>query len=344
MARNNLDAKTPAVSLLLPPEYLETATKMLASAKRRVTLVGLIMYRDPVTADFVEAIIAAARRGVEVRVAADFNTFIFGVERSQIVRSGVRSMRDGVALARELREAGVKFRWLGRNYGTAMTSRTHSKWLVIDDDVFIFGGVNTDDEAIVRYNDYMFFISDPELADIVAKEHRTIERADRTKRLTQNHRVKSREGEVLFDGGHPGRSVIYSDMAALARDAEQILLVSQYCPTGKLARILREKDDAKPGSVRLYFNPIENADTLANRVMLRLGRNFLREKNRYTKAQYLHAKFAIFTMADGEKVAISGSHNFVAASSHAGTREVALKTTDARIIALLEKFFAEHVA
>ena len=111
MAQNNLDSKTPAVSLLLPPEYLETATKMLASAKRRVTLVGLIMYRDPVTADFVEAIIAAARRGVEVRVAADFNTFIFGVERSQIVRSGETSLEG---LTRDLLRPMLA-QWLDAN-------------------------------------------------------------------------------------------------------------------------------------------------------------------------------------------------------------------------------------
>lgn len=335
--------KNPNIELLLPQEYLTVATDLLKTAKKRVVLIGLIMYRDTITTDFIDQIIAAASRGVEVRVAADFNTILFGVEKTQFWSSTAKSMREYISLARELREAGAKFRWLGRSYGTAATSRTHSKWLVIDDTVFAFGGVNTDDEAIIRYNDYMFRIEDAALADMIAKEHRAIERADRTKRLSQNHRRESTEGEVLFDGGHPGRSVIYGTVSKLSREAQHVLLVSQYSPTGKLARILRDKDDENPGSVELYFNPISNASTVANRMMLKLGRNFLREKNLYKKDQYLHAKFAIFTMENGEKIAVSGSHNFVAASSRAGTREVALCTKDTRIITLLEKFFIEKV-
>ena len=44
-----------------------------------------------------------------------------------------------------------------------------------------------------------------------------------------------------------------------------------------------------------------------------------------------------------KKVAITGSHNFVSGGVFLGTREVALETTNKKIIIQLERFFKEHV-
>jgi cardiolipin synthase len=64
----------------------------------------------------------------------------------------------------------------------------------------------------------------------------------------------------------------------------------------------------------------------------------------YTRNRYLHAKFMIFTMPDGSKVALTGSHNFVYAGVLLGTREIALETRNPKIIRQLESFFESHVA
>ena len=48
-------------------------------------------------------------------------------------------------------------------------------------------------------------------------------------------------------------------------------------------------------------------------------------------------------MPNGNKIAITGSHNFMFGSVVLGTREVALETSDTAIIAQLEKFFKNHV-
>jgi cardiolipin synthase len=71
---------------------------------------------------------------------------------------------------------------------------------------------------------------------------------------------------------------------------------------------------------------------------------FSRLKTRYTRTRYLHAKFMIFTMADGRKVALTGSHNFSGTGVLLGTREMALQTEDPRIIEQLEEFWKQHVA
>ena len=335
----------PKIELLLPPDYLKTATKAINKAERRVCLICLTMYRDKVTNHFIDALVDAAKRGVDVHVAADFASFSLAVEHGSAIKSAVREFRDGTGLSREFRSAGATFRWLGRNYGTLFSARTHSKWLVVDDTVFMFGGVNTDDDAVKKYNDYMFRIDDPQLADLVEKEHRNVERADRTKRLTRNHRETSSVGTVLFDNGHPLWSIIYNTVVKLTKDPEvdHMLFVSQYSPSGLLARAIRKRSGVDTGFAQIYFNPIEKVDSPSNQFMLHLGSNDLREKNLYKRDQYLHAKFIIFTYNDGHQVAITGSHNFVEASSRIGTREVALLTENRDIIRALEKFFHDKV-
>ena len=63
----------------------------------------------------------------------------------------------------------------------------------------------------------------------------------------------------------------------------------------------------------------------------------------YTRKRYLHAKCMIFTMSDGTKVALTGSHNFAYSAVLLGTREVALETKDRAVIAQLESFLTSHV-
>ena len=77
--------------------------------------------------------------------------------------------------------------------------------------------------------------------------------------------------------------------------------------------------------------------------MVRFGMTLTRQHTLYGRDQYLHAKFILFTMPDGSKVAITGSHNFMFGSVAFGTREIALETSDTAIIAQLEHFFKTHI-
>jgi cardiolipin synthase len=325
--------------LLLPAEYLAVATDLIREAKSRVYLIGLTIFRDDTTQDFVDAIIAAASRGVDVHVAADFMTFTYSISGLKSIPLTYRSnsVRQNRELAKRFTDAGAHFRWLGQYYGPMFMSRTHSKWLVVDDVAFSFGGVNTESVAFNEHVDYMFRIDDPNLANLLVREHLSVEKADRARETSRNHRAKINLGTVLFDGGKPGRSIIYNTAANLAKQAREITLVSQYCPTGVLGKTLSQKPS------RIYFNQLENVDSKLNRLMIRLGKRGQREQNLYTHKKYLHAKFIIFTMPDGSRKAITGSHNFVAASSRLGTREIALLTDNEAIISQLANFLDQYV-
>ena len=51
----------------------------------------------------------------------------------------------------------------------------------------------------------------------------------------------------------------------------------------------------------------------------------------------------LFTFANGSKIALSGSHNFVNGGVLLGTREIALETSNPRIINQLEEFITKFI-
>ncbi len=325
------------LKLLLPADYLTTAVKAIKKAKHRVIFMSLMFTDDDVTDEFVDALEAAAARGVSVRIAADLFTygelgghflpFKFFTERSRATTSTVRA----------LTRSGVTFDWIGRFSATPMSGRTHIKCLVVDDHVFSFGGVNLYGKDILGNNDYMFHVRNQRLADDLTHELHQIVKADRGHYAYRSHRFSFGKHMVLTDGGFQGDSVIYRRACELAKEADEVLLVSQYCPTSKLSRILKQRKS------RLYFNPPQLAGPL-NKIVITTGMLLSGHKTRYTRDKYLHAKFMIFTMPDGHKIALTGSHNFVYGGVLLGTREIALETADKKVITQLEEFFQTHVA
>lgn len=327
----------PSLKLLLPDDYIATATKSIKQAKHRIIFMSLMFTEDDVTDEFVDALCDAARRGVSVRIAADLFTygelgghflpFKFFTERSRATTSTVR----------RLTKEGVIFDWIGRFSATPVSGRTHIKCLIVDDHVFSFGGVNLYGKDILKNNDYMFHVRDQRLSDDLTHELSQIIKADRSHYAYRSHRFSFGKDTVLTDGGFQGDSIIYRRAVELAETADDILLVSQYCPTGKLSRILKQK------KAKLYFNPPELAGPL-NKMVISVGMFFSGHKTLYAHRRYLHAKFIIFTMPDGSRVALTGSHNFVYGGVLLGTREIALETSDRKVILQLERFFQTYVA
>lgn len=288
------------------------------------------------THSLIAALEAAAKRGVEVVVAADI--FTFGEVSNGFLpfRYYSRGARSTNRMVKQLKRAGVKFRWLGRGRITLYHGRTHSKWCVADDTLFIFGGVNLYEEGITNV-DYMFTLTDPQLADRIVAEQKRIQRAEA--RSNNYHSVAYEHGgmTVLIDGGIIGQSVIYRRVIELAEKATHITFVSQYCPTSRLARTIKKVPST------LYYNRPQQADGL-NRLVIQFSQLISGLKTSYTRGRYLHAKFIIFTMKDGSKIAITGSHNFAYTGVLLGTREIALETADPHVIAQLEGFIASEVA
>ena len=325
------------MKLVLPMDYVEQATKLIKRAKKRVFLMSMVVADHPATHQLIEELMNAARRGVSVTVTADIFTYGEVSGGFLPLRFYSPGIKDVNLMVKHMRNAGIKFLWLGRARMTFFNGRTHTKWCVIDDTVFTFGGVNMYQDGVAENIDYMFRVKDHRLADRLAYEQKRIAKAERTTTNYPSVAYELGDSTVLLDGGIIAHSIIYRRAVELAREATDILFVSQYCPTGKLARTFKKKN------VRLYFNHPEQANLL-NGTMIRISMLQSGLKTLYTRESYLHAKFIIFTMPDGSKVAITGSHNFAYTGVLFGTREIALETSDKKIIHQLEQFYEKNIA
>ncbi|HET7630414.1 MAG TPA: phospholipase D-like domain-containing protein [Candidatus Saccharimonadales bacterium] len=325
-------ARTP--KLLLPDQYITEAVKSINQAKSQISLLTMSIIDEPGADRLLDAVQQAARRGVKVSVAADTFTY---TEPQKGSRVGDRLIA-AQAMQRRLEKAGAKFHWLGKMSFFAAAGRTHSKWCVIDDTVYSFGGVNLNNAGVSKWTDFMVKIDDANLAFHLSAEQQRIIKADRAGRPYRSHLFGNDTDKILVDGGLVGDSIIYRRACHWAKRSKEIILVSQYCPTGRLSRLIKSVDKAQ-----LYFNHWTNAGLL-NRWVIRSGMLLSKHDTSYYRRPYLHAKFIIFTLKDGHKVAITGSHNFVFGGVLLGTREVALETTDKRLIKQLEKFHAEQLA
>lgn len=320
------------MKLLTTSQYIADAAHEIARSKSRVIVMTLCISRESETSEFIDSLILASKNGVDVSVAADTFTFsAFGGYFNPLKRWS-RNSRAAKQLANTLRKNKVRFHWLGGNWRiNPFAGVTHVKWTIIDDTVYCFGGVNLYGKG-ARNIDYMFKTKDKKLADLLASEHKKIIKTDQQPADYSGFYKQLDSGTLLIDSGAKNESMIYERAVELAEQAKSILFVSQYCPTGKLAKILRSKKAA------IYYNQAANTH-LWTKLMLRFSRLTSGLKTRYRKPTYLHGKFMIFTMHDGSKVALTGSHNFSYSGVRFGTREVELETRDQKIISQLEEFF-----
>ncbi|MGK2896024.1 MAG: phospholipase D-like domain-containing protein, partial [Candidatus Saccharimonadales bacterium] len=209
--------------LLLPTEYVKTATKHIEQAKHHVFFLCMMMTDDLSTNELIEALASAARRGVEVEVAAD--VFTYGEFGGHFIplKYYTKKSRATTSMAKKLTQSGVKFTWLGRFSTTPFSGRTHVKCLIVDDTAYSFGGVNLDDHSL-DYTDYMFQCTDNNLAIALRDDLRKIIKADGKHFAHISHSFPYEGvGTVLMDRGFQGNSIIYRRACQLAAEAVDIL-------------------------------------------------------------------------------------------------------------------------
>ena len=329
------DSPLAQPELLVAQQYIADATQLIASARTRVYLMALTIADGKETDRLIEALVIAAGRGVAVHVAADVFTYADAAGAFLPKRYQSRRRRASSELARRVIAAGGTFTWLGSERGLIFRGRTHTKFCVVDDIAYSFGGVNLDDQGATNI-DYMLKVADGRLADALVAVYKRVQHMNGLQRGHRSKAVKFGKDQVLIDGGLVGDSIIYRRALKYARKAQRVLLISQYCPTGELGSVIKSKPH------ELYFNPPTNAAFL-NHVLIRTSMIVNNTSTKYRKKQYLHAKCIVFYLKNGKRVAISGSHNFVYGGVMLGTREIALQTKNPRVIDQIETFFATHV-
>lgn len=324
------------IVLLPAKDYVKDLAREIKNAQVRVYLMSLAISDDPLTRDVFEAAKKATKRGVDTNIAADAFTFSeFGGYFNPLKRYTAHS-RAAKKLAQRFREAGAHFCWLGGGFKfNPFAGVTHIKWSVIDDTVYCFGGVNLYQEAI-GHTDYMFKIHDPRLANEILQEQQEIVTADMSLHNYDGLHRPFEYGVVYIDSGNRGSSSIYNRACELAARATSIIFVSQYCPSGRLAKILKGKQ------AKIYFNQPEHT-RFYTKLLIKYSSFRSGLQSIYQRKNYLHAKFILFEMGDGKKIVLTGSHNYSYLGVRFGTREVALETTDTQVYQQLEDFFQKNI-
>lgn len=321
---------------LMPAKlYLRDLVKTIDEAKQRVDLLALIIsFKDIEPLEI--ALINAAQRGVTVRIALDFYTRAESIDTMFGHFESTRNRRLQIDRSLErLTKAGAQTYWLGTKKGFPYLGRMHSKWSVVDTTVYCGGGVNLYYRGITNA-DFMLKWQSDDLADHFVSRFNTIVNNNNHYVEDSSYVIDSKT-KLLHDGGAPGTSLIYDHALALAQQARSIVLVSQYNPSGPIVKYL------KKANTRYYYNKAFYGTGFPAGLMMTLSQIIHRFHNEYRHERYLHAKYMIFTLANGKRAAILGSHNFSRLGATYGTKECAIETTDERIIDQLDAYTKKYI-
>jgi phosphatidylserine/phosphatidylglycerophosphate/cardiolipin synthase-like enzyme len=324
-------------------EYFNLLVQLTGRTKRGERIAITTMPFDPeqpVIAELMRALCAAAARGVHVYFAVDAYTFLV---RSGKVLPGPLWFHDKLpdTMPRPFENRLSILRALAKNGGhCAITNippkafanpyagRSHIKAAVIGDYVLV-GGCNLESPTEV---DCMVGLEQADTADWLyrlitnlvgtSSTSQTFEKRDRT------HTIDSTT-QLFIDAGVPGQSTIYRRALQLIDDArEHIFFTCQFFPGGQTGQHLLAAYKRGVDVRIIYAHPSEHGQTALGhwlyntRERMRLPAALYADGRKHG-TRYLHAK-VIAT----EQGAMVGSHNYVTQGVNLGTAEIALLSLD----------------
>lgn len=306
------------MNILYRTHYAHALIKAIDSAKTSVTLATMVIDAEGIMKDVFASLHNAQQRGVQVSLYIDVFT------KFQ-VWEGLNPIKDGRTYQRlvhqlDMLEAnGAHIYWLGTIGANPYKRRFHQKMSIIDDTtVFFAGGINLTGRSFTKHHDYMIHTHSKELALTLTAQ---LVHIYSEKYIDDSSYVINPQNTVFLDGGKPHQSIIYDTAIKYVKKAEEIIYVSQMAPSGRLAKLLSAKPTTYYLNAPYSMSPLGGAAELVNQKRYRLP-------NAYTGKLYIHAKYMLFTLPGGEKVALSGSHNFNERGVNYGTKEIALLTKD----------------
>lgn len=321
------------IRLLSGRAYSSAVVQAINSAHNRVYIAAFALQPCTETDAILEAVVNAQGRGVASTVIGDASSFHYEHGKLALTHCASPIVQSLWRMTRQFCTPAASLRWVTQQLPFLFAGRMHSKWIVADDMVFSFGGINLD-PLLLTASDYMLAFRDPAIADVICRHHESLIRQDMLGAAVLSRSYTVAQGTIHIDGGLPGDSVIYRRALDLVRRAIHVSLISQYCPSGRLAASLHRIPHD------LYYNVPAQTDSLT-RLLIRSNERRHCLHNSYTGTAYIHGKCLVATLPDGHKVALTGSHNFVTHGVWLGTHEIALETTDKKIIASLERFITK---
>lgn len=324
-------------------EYYEQLASMISqSVKGDRIAVATMSFKpnEPPIQRILQEMRAAAKRGVKVILLVDAFPFIISDKvlpgplwfRRDMPKRLSGSFRKSMEPLNELMEANVEVAIINRParaYTNPFASRSHIKFAVINDYVYI-GGCNL---TQVNHLDLMVGLIDSKMAnwlvDFASAINRTKSVTEVLGRQDKRLRINS-TNTLLIDVGMVNQSLILEKALSLIDAAQKdILITCQYFPNGITAHHL---DMARKRGVKvtiIYNYPGRYPFPLSTMHHGALTyEKLMRHKTLFTgqlpiNHDFLHAKLLIT-----DQGTMLGSHNYVPAGVKFGTAEIALLSRD----------------
>ncbi len=288
----------------------------------------------------MEALCAAAQRGVAVRCIVDAISFtlvkgripgplLYG-KKIDILALPLYARKR--AALEKLAACGGEYTVTNpprRLFSNPFANRSHIKFAVINNEVYT-GGCNLKE---ADRSDIMVQWQDNNVADWLIEFAANVHEKNNVRRVLKNTDTAmpvDKQTQLLIDAGVKNQSLIFRHALQLIDDAQEyIVMTCQYFPNDVTAKKLSQA--IKRGvDVRLIYNhPSKHSFPLS---WLHYAVKYIEQrkyqpalfKNELSKRRnYMHAKLLV-----SEKACIVGSHNYVRAGVRFGTAEIALTSSD----------------
>lgn len=320
MAKNSRTSSPPrsTVELLTGDDYHAALMRDIPKAKKRIVIAAMVLVWGERTAPIFEALKDARRRGIKVCVLIDNYTKLSARYNLQPRPTRSKRVRRTFETLEELSGLGASIYCFGRLGIVPYKGRCHVKITVIDDTYYSFGGFNLLDQSF-DFHDFMLKSHAGDFADALCN---LVERIGTTMPPLADEELPMNDvSSILFDGGRPGHSIIYERASELTAQATRLYCVTQYTPSGELAKLMHETNAI------CYFNRPEQLIAPDS-----WGQAFDQQRyrltNSYTGTELIHAKFLLAELPSGQYATLCGSHNFSYRGVAFGTQEIALYSTD----------------
>lgn len=336
-----------AFKLYAKPEYLRDITARIAATVKgdRVSLTTLSFTpADMLIAPLLEALYAAAKRGVNVLLLVDAYNFLVTIGASSTtpgplffrreLREVSRSSHPVIQALRRIESAGGRTaitNFPRQLFTNPFAGRSHIKMTIINDRVYL-GGCNLDTSTEL---DIMTGWDDSITADWLQTISEQTYRAKHTREVFDHSDIDEtldNHSRILIDSGKPRQSIIYRTALQMIDDArESVFITCQYFPNHITAHHLSLAHERGVAVTIVYNHP--GKDTWPFNIIHRSVVRFERTRRPYKffahelpkGTPFLHAK-----VLATESQAMLGSHNYVRAGVNWGTAEIALLRRDPR--------------
>lgn len=313
-------------------------------AKKRILVQVMIFEMVPAMEEYVDILIAATKRGVEVKIVFDWISERYYMENLDVYpslnpekiykRQTVHHFAE--KMYKKMRDVGISVTItnipssLGQFF--LVGKRNHNKLFIIDNIAWT-GGINLITNPNF-YIDFMVKMYDPHVVLVIEKYFLNKQNFNDTLSATNEY-------QFLIDDGQKGKSVIYDKSIALIKNAKkEIIFVSQMLPDrGFLNELL--KKTKREVSIRVVISNAEH--NIFTKFPFRYHYSMFESKvSRNSHIILLHSKQRIHAkllLVDDK--AIFGSHNFAKWNELIGIEETGFLTTDIHLLRQFKNFAAK---